>query len=198
LRRFGAEQRWKFISTLAFAAIGRLDVFLAEWKLISNILVDSDVADADGGRDLAVAAFISCARPSCGSRPRSCRHAALEAAIDAKIEEQHKFVAWWKGNVAYGGGSKNRDRGSYSLADAEELTGMAQQRVSDLGKRLEAAIDAKIEEQHKFVGWWKRNVRGKGEKANSRDRGHFVSDVENLTGMTHQRVSDLGKRATPI
>jgi ParB family chromosome partitioning protein len=60
----------------------------------------------------------------------------LEDAVDTKIGEQMKFVAWWKVNVAHGGGSKNRDRGSYSLGDAEDLTGMKQQRVSDLAKLL--------------------------------------------------------------
>ena len=60
----------------------------------------------------------------------------MELAVDLKIEEQRRFVAWWHGNVAYGGGSKNRERGSYSLAQAEKLTGMAQQRVSDLGRQL--------------------------------------------------------------
>ena len=28
--------------------------------------------------------------------------AALEEAVDAKIEEQRKFVAWWGGNVSGG------------------------------------------------------------------------------------------------
>jgi hypothetical protein len=55
---------------------------------------------------------------------------------------------------------------------------------------LEEAVDAKIEEQIRFVAWWKGAVRGKGEKANSRDRGYFVSEAEQLTGMSHQRVAD--------
>jgi len=57
-------------------------------------------------------------------------------AVDAKINEQTKFFAWWNGAVVHGGGSKNRVRGSYSLHEAEALTGMRQQRVSDLGKKL--------------------------------------------------------------
>lgn len=65
---------------------------------------------------------------------------ALETAIDAKIDEQHKFVGWWEGvvgaNRGAGRGKKNRVPGSFSLDDAEHLTGMRQQRVSDLGKRL--------------------------------------------------------------
>jgi hypothetical protein len=60
----------------------------------------------------------------------------VEEAVDLKINEQTQFVAWWGAAVAYGGGSKNRERGSYSLEQAEGLTGMRQQRVSDLSKRL--------------------------------------------------------------
>jgi DNA N-6-adenine-methyltransferase (Dam) len=65
----------------------------------------------------------------------------LEQAVDAKVEEQRKFYAWWQAGVAHGGGSKNRDRGSYSLDQAEKLTGMKQQRVSDLGKWLNKPDD---------------------------------------------------------
>jgi DNA N-6-adenine-methyltransferase (Dam) len=66
---------------------------------------------------------------------------ALEEAVDLKIGEQRKFYAWWQASVAHGGGSKNRDRGSYSLDRAEKLTGMKQQRVSDLGKWLNKPDD---------------------------------------------------------
>jgi phage N-6-adenine-methyltransferase len=66
---------------------------------------------------------------------------ALEEAVDFKIEEQRKFYTWWQASVAHGGGSKNRDRGSYSLDQAEKLTGMKQQRVSDLGKWLNKPDD---------------------------------------------------------
>jgi ParB family chromosome partitioning protein len=65
---------------------------------------------------------------------------SLETAVDAKIEEQRKFMAWWKATVI-GSGTRtdlNRVRGEgLSMRDAEHLTGMKQQRVSDLGKRLE-------------------------------------------------------------
>jgi phage N-6-adenine-methyltransferase len=63
-------------------------------------------------------------------------------AIDAKIEEQHKFVAWWTANVSpgHGGNRKSKDQvpGTRYLKfqEAEALTGMAQQRVSDLGRWL--------------------------------------------------------------
>lgn len=64
---------------------------------------------------------------------------ALEKAIDAKIDEQRQFVAWWKVSVT-GQGTRtdlNRDRGkSLSMREAERLTGMVQQRVSDLSKAL--------------------------------------------------------------
>jgi len=60
-------------------------------------------------------------------------------AARTKVEEQQKFVAWWKGSVT-GQGTRtdlNRDHGeSLPLKEAEHLTGMKQQRVSDLGKKL--------------------------------------------------------------
>lgn len=65
----------------------------------------------------------------------------LEEAVDAKIAEQRKFIAWWEGVV--GGNPEGRGRRKeipgtryLSFRDAEELTGMKQQRVSDLGKKL--------------------------------------------------------------
>jgi len=62
---------------------------------------------------------------------------ALEEAVDAKIAEQHKFIAWWKATVSVGESRRaNRVPGSLSLKEAEKLTGMTQQRVSDLAKRL--------------------------------------------------------------
>lgn len=59
---------------------------------------------------------------------------------------------------------------------------------------LERAIDAKIEEQGEFVAWWKAEVRGKGEKGNSPDRGYFVADAEELSGIRHQQVSRWNKK----
>jgi phage N-6-adenine-methyltransferase len=59
---------------------------------------------------------------------------------------------------------------------------------------LEKAVDAKIDEQRKFITWWDASVRGKGKKANNRDSGYFVAEAESLTGMKQQRVSDLKKR----
>jgi ParB family chromosome partitioning protein len=64
---------------------------------------------------------------------------ALEKAIDAKIEEQQAFVAWWGGNIRSQGEARkkeNRVPGFLSVSKAEDLTGMAQQRVADLKKRL--------------------------------------------------------------
>jgi phage N-6-adenine-methyltransferase len=61
---------------------------------------------------------------------------ALEDAVDAKIEEQCKFVAWWNGAVGGRGGYKKPRSRFLALTDAEDLTGMKQQRVSDLGRRL--------------------------------------------------------------
>ena len=57
-----------------------------------------------------------------------------------EIEEQRKFIAWWEGTVRRSGPASkqlNQERGLI-LSDAERLTGMKQQRVSDLGKRIES------------------------------------------------------------
>lgn len=64
----------------------------------------------------------------------------LEEAVDVKIEEQRRFVAWWKGNIRSQGEvrkKENRDPGFLSVCEAERFTGMKQQRVSDLGRRLQ-------------------------------------------------------------
>jgi len=103
---------------------------------------------------------------------------ALEKAVDAKIEEQIRFVAWWKGSVAHGGGSKNRERGSYSLRDAEHLTGMSQQRVSDLTKRL--ALPAKYRERLLGSGYF----------------AAFLASVENVRGTTPPAPGPAG--LTPL
>jgi len=62
----------------------------------------------------------------------------LEKAVDAKIAEQQKFVAWWKVAVQEGGRPKKNLPSSreVSMREAEKLTGMANQRVSDLGRKL--------------------------------------------------------------
>jgi hypothetical protein len=44
-----------------------------------------------------------------------------------------------------------------------------------------------------FVRWWREMVRGKGEKANSADRGYFVDAAESITGISHQQVSRWAK-----
>jgi phage N-6-adenine-methyltransferase len=56
---------------------------------------------------------------------------------------------------------------------------------------LAEAIDAKVDEQQRFVGWWDspEGVREKGQRANSAARGHFVADAERDIGVTHQQVS---------
>jgi hypothetical protein len=59
---------------------------------------------------------------------------------------------------------------------------------------LESAVDQKLEEQGEFVVWWDRHVRGKGEKANVADRGHFVAEAEAQTGVTKQQVSKWRNR----
>jgi phage N-6-adenine-methyltransferase len=69
-------------------------------------------------------------------------------------------------------------------------------RIKDWPK-LEAAVDFKIEEQRKFYAWWQGAVRGAGQPEKNRPRTRPIlsrDDAENLTGMKHQRVSDLGKK----
>jgi DNA N-6-adenine-methyltransferase (Dam) len=63
----------------------------------------------------------------------------LEEAVDLKIEEQRRFVAWWQGAVRGAGQPGKNSPGSRLMPcpKAEALTGMRQQRVSDLRQRLE-------------------------------------------------------------
>lgn len=63
---------------------------------------------------------------------------ALEKAVDAKIIEQVKFVAWWDSNVRGKGEHKAKTPGPRRLAekDAEELTGISHQRKSALRTQL--------------------------------------------------------------
>jgi hypothetical protein len=64
---------------------------------------------------------------------------ALEAAVDSKIGEQRKFVAWWKARVTGQGTRRDlsREHGeSLPMREAEQITGMKNQRVSDLSIRL--------------------------------------------------------------
>jgi hypothetical protein len=72
---------------------------------------------------------------------------ALEQAVDAKIEEQRKFIVWWDAQVQKAGGDRQSEVSKAlagSAADAllpvrraEEDTGMPHQRVSDLRAALE-------------------------------------------------------------
>jgi hypothetical protein len=76
---------------------------------------------------------------------RQPREGAETRAIDAKIEEQRAFVAWW-GVAVRGDGrpKKNVPRTrDVSMREAEDLTGMANQRVADLRKRLGKPVAGK-------------------------------------------------------
>jgi hypothetical protein len=88
---------------------------------------------------------------------RRLERPALEEAVDAKLEEQRRFVAWWKGAVRRTGPANklNRDRGLI-LADAEALTGMTQQRVSDLGD----ALGQRSARAGRSAAWWRPAIRG--------------------------------------
>jgi ParB family chromosome partitioning protein len=66
----------------------------------------------------------------------------LHRAAADKLAEQQLFVGWWQANVTIGhgagrGNKKSRVPGAFSLSEAERLTGMKHQRVSELGKRLQ-------------------------------------------------------------
>ena len=63
---------------------------------------------------------------------------SLEKAVDDKIVEAHRFVAWWNAVVGKNQGVKleYRDPDTLTFKQAEALTGMRQPRVSDLGGRL--------------------------------------------------------------
>lgn len=64
----------------------------------------------------------------------------LEQAVDQKVEEQAEFVKWWDDNIGIhrgaGRGKKSADRGTFSMDDAEKLTGISNQQVSRWRKRL--------------------------------------------------------------
>lgn len=63
----------------------------------------------------------------------------LEAAIDAKIEDQAEFVSWWDTHVlrkgGVGGHTDNADHALLSREDAERQTNVMQQQVSRFRKR---------------------------------------------------------------
>lgn len=66
----------------------------------------------------------------------------LEQAVDAQIDLQTEFVAWWREKVTPGQspgrkGKSNAVRGSIlDVSQAEEATGISQQQVSKWAKRL--------------------------------------------------------------
>jgi phage N-6-adenine-methyltransferase len=61
-------------------------------------------------------------------------------------------------------------------------------------QRVEAEIDAKLDDQEDVVNWWRETVRGKGKRSNSADRGYFVEQAEQLTGISHQQISRWAKK----
>lgn len=65
----------------------------------------------------------------------------LEVAIDDKIEEQHKFVAWWDETVRPAGQPKKNSGGTaiilFSEPEAHELTGMNSDRTRKVRRNLE-------------------------------------------------------------
>ncbi len=62
----------------------------------------------------------------------------LEAAVDAKIEDQTEFVRWWKETVRKPGNQPNiSDRKYLATATASDLTGISPVQVSRWAKSLE-------------------------------------------------------------
>jgi hypothetical protein len=82
----------------------------------------------------------TCTGPVTGRTPVAGRAGMPERmVIETTLTEQHKFVTWWNGAV--GGNPDGRGRRKeipgtryLSFREAEDLTGMKHQRVSDLGK----------------------------------------------------------------
>jgi phage N-6-adenine-methyltransferase len=64
----------------------------------------------------------------------------LEEAVDLKIEEQRRFVAWWGATVQRPGGDRQSQHSPRTrlmlCSEAERLTGMRHQRVSELARKL--------------------------------------------------------------
>jgi phage N-6-adenine-methyltransferase len=62
----------------------------------------------------------------------------LEAAIDAKIEDQRTFVDWWDDNVRSAGNPISQDHGKLPMRDAERDSAISNQQVSRWRKELTA------------------------------------------------------------
>lgn len=65
----------------------------------------------------------------------------LERAIEVKLEEQVEFVAWWEKvvSVRHGAGRGNKkssDPATFSMTDAEKLSGIKNEQVSKWRRRL--------------------------------------------------------------
>jgi hypothetical protein len=64
----------------------------------------------------------------------------LEEAVDFKIEEQFKLVAWWGATVQRPGGDRQSQHSPRTrlmlCSEAERLTGLRHQRVSELARKL--------------------------------------------------------------
>ena len=93
---------------------------------------------------------------------------ALEAAIDAVIDEQRAFVAWWEGNVTPGRGTRTdihaaRHEGSLPAKDATAQTGVSQPQVSKWKRRLaDEAAYREILREGAYLAMWalRTGVRG--------------------------------------
>ena len=62
----------------------------------------------------------------------------LDEAIDAKLDQQGRVVAWWGETVRSAGNpSISQKRGKLAMRDAEDQTGLRNQQISRWGKSLE-------------------------------------------------------------
>jgi hypothetical protein len=94
-------------------------------------------------------------------------------SVNAKLAEQHAFVAWWDARVGVrhgpGRGIKNAPTGSFSVVQAEAQTQISQQTVSkwrtllkpeNIGDYRRRLILGPMREQHRDVAdnRWSRRI----------------------------------------
>ena len=79
----------------------------------------------------------------------------LDEAIDAKLDHQSKFCAWWEQTVRRPGQGNNQERG-YFVSDAERDTQITQQQVSRWNKALESPDQYR--ERLRLAAWRKAGL----------------------------------------
>jgi phage N-6-adenine-methyltransferase len=109
----------------------------------------------------------------------------LEQAVEQKIEEQIEFVQWWKDNVGafHGRPKKSADRRTFSLEQAEELTGITHQQVSKWRKRL--ADRAKYGATLYGVAWKKAMAELDNHRAQGTGENEWYTPVQYIDAARH-------------